>query len=286
MHACLYVDEIVRLIACQLVSSRGLAIAVALACCCRSFEDPVLDTLWETQNRLDPLLKTLPEDVWDVSERTVSARASHFVSSLNYFIWKCFRRLLTTPELARFRKYARRMRKLTEFDSLNGVTPEVCFVLQHFSFNGPLLPNLKTLEFLSTTAEFAPFIPLFVSPGTIDIGITFETHGLSNVLVASTINTFSTRCPSLQHIALHCPPRDPMITKAVSGLLLTINRNTLQTSYLMNVLKNFGPETIPFKTSRLLQHPLFDLRNRPILPWDTQKKFPQGMLVMDADEAQ
>ena len=43
MHACLNVDEIVRLIAYELVASGGYATAVALARCCKSFEDPVLD---------------------------------------------------------------------------------------------------------------------------------------------------------------------------------------------------------------------------------------------------
>lgn len=65
MHACLGVDEIVRLLACDLVTSGGEATAVALACCCKNFEDPVLDALWGTQGRLCLLLKTFPEDVWD-----------------------------------------------------------------------------------------------------------------------------------------------------------------------------------------------------------------------------
>ena len=73
MHACLNVDEIVRLIARELVASNAKATAVALARCCKNFEDPILDTLWESQTRLLPLLKSLPEDVWDRSGRcTVS----------------------------------------------------------------------------------------------------------------------------------------------------------------------------------------------------------------------
>ena len=52
MHACLNVpDEILRLIACELVASEGQATAVPLACCSQSFEGPVLDALWETQDR-------------------------------------------------------------------------------------------------------------------------------------------------------------------------------------------------------------------------------------------
>ena len=52
MHACLNVDEIVRLIAHELVASGGEASAVGLACCCKSFEDPALDALWATQGEL------------------------------------------------------------------------------------------------------------------------------------------------------------------------------------------------------------------------------------------
>lgn len=65
MHACFSVDEIVRLLACELVASGGGVAAVALARCCRALEDPVLDALWESQDRLRILLETFPESVWD-----------------------------------------------------------------------------------------------------------------------------------------------------------------------------------------------------------------------------
>ena len=64
MHPCLCVDEIVRLITSELVAARKHATTVALACCQKDFEDPVLDVLWETQCRLILLLKTLPGGVW------------------------------------------------------------------------------------------------------------------------------------------------------------------------------------------------------------------------------
>ena len=72
MHPCLCVDEIVRHIARELVASGGVATSVALACCCKALEDPVLDVLWETQKRLLPLLKSLPGDVWNEVEYAVS----------------------------------------------------------------------------------------------------------------------------------------------------------------------------------------------------------------------
>ena len=65
MHPCLCVDEIVRLIAHELVASEGKATSVALACCCKSFEEPVLDVLWQAQEELKPLLRSLSDDIWD-----------------------------------------------------------------------------------------------------------------------------------------------------------------------------------------------------------------------------
>ena len=52
MYPCLGVDEILRLLAHELVASKAKATAVALACCYKRFEDSVLNTLWETQDRL------------------------------------------------------------------------------------------------------------------------------------------------------------------------------------------------------------------------------------------
>ena len=73
MHACLNVDEIVRFIARELVASGGKGTAVALACCRKDFEDPVLDVLWVRQWELLPLLKSFPGDVWNEGGCTVSA---------------------------------------------------------------------------------------------------------------------------------------------------------------------------------------------------------------------
>ena len=84
MHPCLRVDEIVRHVASELVASKGKATAVALACCCKSFEDPVLDALWETQERLAPLFKSLPRDIWNDGECGVGALTTFVLCSLNH----------------------------------------------------------------------------------------------------------------------------------------------------------------------------------------------------------
>ena len=65
MHDYLGEDDILRLLARELVASGAKATAVSLACCCKIFEDPALDELWETQYQLFPLLKSLPGDIWE-----------------------------------------------------------------------------------------------------------------------------------------------------------------------------------------------------------------------------
>ena len=77
MHACLNVDEILRLIACELVGSARDATAVALACCCKGFEDLVLDELWVVQDGLLPLLKSFPGDVWNEDGCAVSTPTTY-----------------------------------------------------------------------------------------------------------------------------------------------------------------------------------------------------------------
>lgn len=82
MHRCLNVDEIVRLIAHELVAAGRGAAAVALARCCKIFEDPTLDVLWRRQSQFIPLLKTLPEDIWGRDGCDVSMAAKTFIPSL------------------------------------------------------------------------------------------------------------------------------------------------------------------------------------------------------------
>ena len=86
MHACLNVDEIIRLIVHEVVESKANATAVALACCRQSFEDPVLDVLWETQNKLIPVLNCLPGDVWKGDGCTVRMPTTRVFRFLNRLI--------------------------------------------------------------------------------------------------------------------------------------------------------------------------------------------------------
>ena len=227
MHDCMRVDEIIRLFACELVASRRKASAVALACSCKTFEDPVLDVLWETQKGLLPLFRSLPGDVWNGNAFTVSASIPFTCLSLNYLICKSFERLPTTLEWARFRKYARRMRALVAFGG-DRMPLGVLSALQVCTTNKPLFPNLNAFHPWSATEKLAPFIPLFLSPATTLIHLSFHDSGFPKETVASIITILPTLCPRLQDITLHPLPSDPMIAAAVSGMLLASNQHTLQ----------------------------------------------------------
>jgi hypothetical protein len=67
MHQILHLDELVRNIShCADSTNKGSASLLALACCCKSLEGPVMDVLWNRQIDLHVILRTLPADSWTV----------------------------------------------------------------------------------------------------------------------------------------------------------------------------------------------------------------------------
>jgi len=69
MSHALEIDEILRVVAAWVVDIHP-STAVPLACCAKSFEEPVLQALWETQKELPTVIKTLPPDCWEFRPRT------------------------------------------------------------------------------------------------------------------------------------------------------------------------------------------------------------------------
>jgi hypothetical protein len=231
MHECLGEDDILRLLARELVASGAKATAVSLACCCKLFEDPALDELWETQYQLFPLLKSLPVGIWEEKDGCfVSLLTASTFPALNHSIRKSFKKIPTKAEWTHFQKYTRRMRELKVDISGGAVASGVLQALQLRTANRPLLPGLKIFECLVPDEAFVPFIPLFLSPDTVEIKIEFVklVDRPSTVMVASTISKLSTLCPKLESIVFDSLPRDSVITEAVSEMLLGCNRYTLQ----------------------------------------------------------
>ena len=234
MHPCFSIDEIIKLIACELVVSESKASAVSLMCCCKSFGDPLLDVLWKKQVGLTPLLKCLPQEVWEERGETLVSRLVAFVlAELDYLIWKSFRKIPTKAEWADFQKYARRIQNLNVPDSSkNSMGPDILLALQLRTANEPFLPRLRTLECEEPTEAFIPFIPLILSPKTTKIAITFAENS-PMVATASVIGRLPTICPELEYVKLYGLARDPVITDAVSENLLACNQDSLQ-SFLVD----------------------------------------------------
>lgn len=251
MHHCLHVDEIVRLIARELVASQGQATAVALACCCKSLEDPALDVLWTAQYSLTSLLKTLSEDIWNTDDNNVSVATTVFVPHLfNCLIQKSLNRLPTIQEWARLRKYARRIQML-EGELIPSSLSQVFSALQFRTFGEALLPSLKTLRLWYAPAEYMSFIPTLLSARTTAITISFFEHEHREVVVAAMITALPVLCPNLQEIHLNYLPEHPAITAAVSQLLLTTNPNTL---------RSFGADSPLTEEAHEVVYKLADLR--------------------------
>ena len=231
MHPSLRVDEILKLVAHEIVAANQNATAVALARCCKCFEDPVLDALWETMFQFTNLLKTLPGEIWGPGGYQVSIEITMIVFPIfNPSILKSFRRLLTVQEWARFRTYARRMRKIEGHGTLDLLSSQVLSALQLHTLNELLLPNLQSLWlwFTNLTEDFISFIPLFLSTKTTLIDIIFSGSDLHIAAIASMITAFPKLCPNLYWIRFGGLPRDSMITDAVSELVLRTGRNALQ----------------------------------------------------------
>ena len=235
MHPCLNVGEVLRQLARDLVVLEEEATVVSLACCCKGFKGPALDALWESQDQLFPLLKTLPADAW-------KTEAGHFVSlsqELTVFLSdrvKSFERIPTRAEWSRLRRFAREMRNLRVDTSQDPpITSDILFVLQLHSANEPLFPKLKAFKCYANEV-FDPFIPLFLSRETTSIDIGFA-KGSPTLIVASVIARLSILCPDLEDITLGKLPRDPVIVEAVSEMLLGCNKDALRCFYVDSPLK-------------------------------------------------
>jgi len=129
------------------------------------------------------------------------------------------------------------------------VASDMLLTLQIRTANEPLLPRLKSFECEEATEAFIPFIPLFFSPQTTEISISFA-EDPPTVAVASMISGFPTLCPDLAHITLEGLPRDTVIIGAVSEMLLACNPGSLQTLQMDSPLTEEAREVV-YKLPRL-----------------------------------
>lgn len=72
-HRCWGLDEIVRVIAANLVSNGAKASAVSLASCSKSLEEPALSEVWRSLSSIAPLVKCFPPDVWETRDEKLAS---------------------------------------------------------------------------------------------------------------------------------------------------------------------------------------------------------------------
>ncbi|KAF9647206.1 hypothetical protein BDM02DRAFT_2746303 [Thelephora ganbajun] len=207
MHHVFELDEILRLIASDLIDT-GDGGALSLACCCRSFSTPVLDTMWEEgQSDFTTLLKTFPCSVWRVVNMTFR-----------------FTRQPSEEEWAQFSLYARRMRKLFIFPHETVFPSPVGFRLLSAHFSGScMLPNLRELDWCNTRADtgIALIFPSLVSPFLENLH--YELRDISHT--RTVLSALTPAYSSLQYI--YFTRSDPGLVQEFSTLLLKCNPNQL-----------------------------------------------------------
>ena len=120
------------------------------------------------------------------------------------------------------------MRELEDYNISDTLSSEVFSIMQLYTINEPLLPNLTTLELSKIGESLVPFLPLFLSPRITSITFGYFTSSLPKSVVASVIINLPTPCPNLREINLRFLPSDPMITAAVSRMFVATNQNALQ----------------------------------------------------------
>ena len=134
------------------------------------------------------------------------------------------------------------MRVLSDHGTPKTLSLEIYSAMQLYTINEPLLPNLTTLNLWAVEESFIQFIPLFLSPTITSVSFGFS--ALPESVVASMIANLPTPCPNLRDINLRFLPRDPMITTAVSSMLLATNRNVLQDFHVDSPLTEEASEAI------------------------------------------
>ena len=78
MHHIFEIDELVRDITRHMFAwypPQGFVLDWALTC--KTISNPALDVLWETQDSLINLLKTLPSDIWEMNRRKLVSGLYH-----------------------------------------------------------------------------------------------------------------------------------------------------------------------------------------------------------------
>ncbi|KAG2085475.1 hypothetical protein BD769DRAFT_1618516 [Suillus cothurnatus] len=172
--------KIFQLVHDTLVGSMKKKTLLALALTCKSFSGLALDLLWKKLNSFEPLIRCLPQSLWERKGRKL-----------------VLRRTMTLDDWSIFCKYNRRIRSFRACRILARAGTEIWRALSCPPFPLPLLPNLISLTWnIFAAADVFPYIRLFVPPKLARLDIEFNSFGPSEHSVLSVISML---CPSISH---------------------------------------------------------------------------------------
>ncbi|KAG1844507.1 hypothetical protein DFJ58DRAFT_706466 [Suillus subalutaceus] len=154
---------------------------LALALTCKSFSGVALDLLWQNLDGFEPLIRCLPQSLWEWEGRKL-----------------VFRRTMTFDDWSIFCKYNHRVRSFRTNCILTVAGTEFWRALSCAPFPLPLLPNLMSLTWDLLATDIFMYIWLFVTPKLARLDITTRIFGPSEHSVLSCI---SMMCPSVSHFS-------------------------------------------------------------------------------------
>ncbi|KAI0770042.1 hypothetical protein C8Q74DRAFT_1369268 [Fomes fomentarius] len=223
MHPCLRVPELLDVIF-QIVQSegRGNATIIALACTAKCFHDIALDTLWQTQASLVPLVKCFPDELLTETREEDGTRKLSFVKDPERADW-------TSVKM-----YAERIRIIRPdpfyYASYYGVLQlagSAYLTLKRCIDTDTLLPNLRSLEWaytLNSEPDTVASLPLMLNPkvSSMDIVLGNLTDQYATE-IADAITSLEENTGNIRVVAAACPPIEEAVLALVS---IRANRET------------------------------------------------------------
>ncbi|KAJ6461927.1 hypothetical protein C8R47DRAFT_1027164 [Mycena vitilis] len=216
MHRCLGILEIIEAI-CKSLDPTVIAPSryareargalASLARTSKTLSDPALNTLWDTQNTLDPFFGTFPDDLFTPSTEGPGSYER---------VWSLVRPLLA-EDLERSLRYALRVKTLTIAWYKPERVSEVLLSLSSCWPGGLLFPSLRKLHWVPGRGGGDNFAPLRIfCPPTLT-RIYFSCEG-SNTNI-SLLSTLAASCPGLKQISLDFGSMTPHVQSAASAFI-------------------------------------------------------------------
>ncbi|KAH9851794.1 hypothetical protein C2E23DRAFT_829196 [Lenzites betulinus] len=204
---CLRVPELQHII-CDMIRSYldGLPTLAALACTARVFSEVALDTLWNTQSSLVPLIKCFPANVWEETQDDDDGfRAVTLKAEPNVDDW------------TRVKLYASRIRVIHLGAPPPGLLRytgkmmgDAAIVLRKSLGSFPLLPNLQLLKWgqvLVNEAQDLALLQLLLSPSLSLVDVVMkEWSNESAQAVAFTLSEYRKSATQLRSVTFSLPP--------------------------------------------------------------------------------